>query len=330
MDFRQGTCSACKNSFRVPATFTAEKAKCPKCAGVVEIGPVQAGGSSAPSASVAPPAVPAAPAASAPPVPAKAPAPKPAAPMPVATSEPRPAPKVATPAPVAKPSVRAATVAAKERVRAKGLPASDTAETTRGGRPRRETPKKKSPAPLIVGGLVVVAVLAVVVMKFAGGDEPVAAPKVVAPVAKPDLSHIPDAVRLEATDPVDWQAMEELMGQYMSAPDSKSRDHAGDRLVSRGLKSVPAILNGFKKLDFSNDKGAELGTKIQMNLLQGQCKGTNFGWRREARAEDVAFNIKVIEKWFAAWNEAKDDVEKWVAISQRAAAEAAAAKPPSK
>ena len=41
MDFRQGTCTKCKHSFRVKATSTAQKAKCPKCGGVVEIGEVQ-------------------------------------------------------------------------------------------------------------------------------------------------------------------------------------------------------------------------------------------------------------------------------------------------
>jgi len=61
MDFRPGLCSACKASFRIPATFTANKAKCSKCGGTVEIGAVVSE-----NAGATPPA------ASAPPVPAKA------------------------------------------------------------------------------------------------------------------------------------------------------------------------------------------------------------------------------------------------------------------
>ena len=37
---RLGTCSSCEAQYRVPATFKADKAKCKKCGGVVEIGPV--------------------------------------------------------------------------------------------------------------------------------------------------------------------------------------------------------------------------------------------------------------------------------------------------
>ncbi|NUP96664.1 MAG: hypothetical protein HUU28_10925, partial [Planctomycetaceae bacterium] len=39
--FRQAKCTQCAASFKVPATFTAAKAKCPKCGGVVEVGEVQ-------------------------------------------------------------------------------------------------------------------------------------------------------------------------------------------------------------------------------------------------------------------------------------------------
>ena len=63
MEFRPGLCSACKASFRIPATFTANKAKCSKCGGAVDIGAVvsESAGATPPPAS-----------GSAPPVPAKA------------------------------------------------------------------------------------------------------------------------------------------------------------------------------------------------------------------------------------------------------------------
>lgn len=99
MDFRQGTCTNCKNSFRVPATFTANKAKCPKCAGVVEIGPVQSASSAPKTDDAAAPK----------PVPAVVPPPK-------AAEAPAPAPKVASKPPevqkpvTPKPSAPAASV----------------------------------------------------------------------------------------------------------------------------------------------------------------------------------------------------------------------------
>ena len=40
MEYRLGTCSSCNSQFRVPASFKADRAKCKKCAGVVELGPV--------------------------------------------------------------------------------------------------------------------------------------------------------------------------------------------------------------------------------------------------------------------------------------------------
>jgi hypothetical protein len=41
MEYRVGLCSSCGASFKVPASFSADKAKCKVCSGVVEIGPVQ-------------------------------------------------------------------------------------------------------------------------------------------------------------------------------------------------------------------------------------------------------------------------------------------------
>src|SRR5262245_14479799 len=37
MESRHGTCTSCHHSFKVPAATTAQKAKCPKCGGVVVI-----------------------------------------------------------------------------------------------------------------------------------------------------------------------------------------------------------------------------------------------------------------------------------------------------
>ncbi len=173
--FRQAKCTACAATFKVPGTFAANKAKCPKCGGVVEIGPVQ---SAAPKAEApkqeAPKAESAAPAAK--PVPAAVPPPKPAAPK----AAPAPAPKPAAPAPKpaaapakpaaaakpAAPSVRDAAASAASKVKSGATtPAASKAkkgaaeEGEAEGKRSRHVHKEKSKAPMILGALFCVAMV---------------------------------------------------------------------------------------------------------------------------------------------------------------------------
>lgn len=179
--FRQAKCtnSACAASFKVPATFAANKAKCPKCSGVVEIGPVQ---SAAPKADASAPA----PAPAAKPVPASVPPPKPAAPKAAAAPAPKPAapkapaaakapeakpaaPKAAAPAKPAAPSVRdaAASAASKVKTGATTPPSSKAkkaAEESEGeGKRPRHVHKEKSKTPMIL------SVVGLLVFALAGG-----------------------------------------------------------------------------------------------------------------------------------------------------------------
>jgi hypothetical protein len=150
METRLGVCSACGANYRIPATFTANRAKCKKCCGVVEIG------GDAPAASAKPAPVPA-------PVPASVPrssaaAPKPAAAAPKAAPKPfaapasaaKPAPKVA---PKPSPGTRQARGAA-ERVRGA---AEQAAERVKGGAPtaartRSARAKKAGPNMALIAG----------------------------------------------------------------------------------------------------------------------------------------------------------------------------------
>jgi hypothetical protein len=181
--FRQAKCtnSACAASFKVPATFTANKAKCPKCSGVVEVGPVQSAApkvepSAAPAAAAAPAAKPV-PATVPPPKPAApkaapAPAPKPAAPKaPAAAKAPEAkpaAPKAAAPAKPAAPSVRDAAASAASKVKSgattpPSAKAKKAAEESEGeGKRPRHVHKEKSKTPMILSvvGLLVFAAAA--------------------------------------------------------------------------------------------------------------------------------------------------------------------------
>jgi hypothetical protein len=42
MDYRVGTCASCKQSYRIPASFRHNQARCKNCGGVVSIAPLEA------------------------------------------------------------------------------------------------------------------------------------------------------------------------------------------------------------------------------------------------------------------------------------------------
>lgn len=345
MDFRQGVCTACKNSFRIPATFAADKAKCPKCRGIVEIGPVQSGGgASASSTSSSPQTAVKAPAPAPVAVPAKIPPPKPApvaasaqseGPAP-AVSSPPPAPPPAAPAKRASPpprtepaapkeSVRNATAAAASRVKSgESSEGAERPSTRRAREPRVVEPVNRTP--MMIG--LAVAIVAVALLGWYFGvkrpaDE-VAAKEAAAKqkaaadaalVSSVDLTKIPDAARLEQTPEDVWQQMGQLMTTYTTPPFSATAQKAGDVLLSSwGKQSIPAILNGYKRIDVSTPYGVEIGSKIQMLMLQSLTRGVTFGWRQDVSAEDQAFNKRVIQRWFEAWNRAKTDDAIWAQI----------------
>ncbi len=131
-----------------------------------------------------------------------------------------------------------------------------------------------------------------------------------------DLSQLTDQQPLEGTSDEDWAAMNELMTRYRTPPFGSASVQSGDRLMIKGKRSVPAILNGFKRLDLTTAEGAEIGWKIQTLLLQGLCSDTNFGWRRQTRPADILFNQQVIQRWFRAWELAGENDETWAEIAR--------------
>ncbi len=184
MTFRIGQCSSCGASYKLPATFQADQARCKNCSGVVNIGKV---GDAAPPAATAPP-VPAA-------KPSEASAPKKnrsgpsmkeriqaqrraeaeaaqAKATPAAEAAPKVVKKTASavkPVGVKAPAGKAAgakPVSRTSGTRSKRAAAGDEEGDKAGGRRRRGAPqKKKSPVAGIVGLLVLVgAIGAVAVM----------------------------------------------------------------------------------------------------------------------------------------------------------------------
>jgi len=136
------------------------------------------------------------------------------------------------------------------------------------------------------------------------------------PLAAVDLSGLDDRQPLDGTTDEEWAAMNELMTRYRTPPFGPASVQSGDRLMIRGKQAIPAILNGFKRVDLTTRDGSEIGWKIQTLLLQGLCGDTNFGWRRETRPADVLFNQQVIQRWFEAWEAAGTDEEAWAEIAR--------------
>ncbi|HTF88690.1 MAG TPA: hypothetical protein VK843_09790 [Planctomycetota bacterium] len=195
MEFRPGTCTACKASFRIPASFTANMAKCSKCGGAVEIGPVTSDSKPAatPAAPPAPSKATSAPvaaaaarlaakpdAAPAQPVPAKPLAPRPLA-TPAAAPKPAIAPKPASITPISSPAAKPAAVAPEPA--AKVAPISSSKAKSSGTRAavvaeegedkqdrdsrRKRLEKKRGPSPALIGGALVVFVAVLVGLYFA-------------------------------------------------------------------------------------------------------------------------------------------------------------------
>jgi hypothetical protein len=118
MEARIGTCGSCNAKFKVPATFTADKAKCKKCGGVVTFE-----ARAEPAAQPAPKAVP---------VPARVPSAKPAAPAPAPAAA-APAPRLAVAA-TAKPAgdaLRTKVAATAARVQASSASQAAPATATK-------------------------------------------------------------------------------------------------------------------------------------------------------------------------------------------------------
>jgi hypothetical protein len=249
MEFRPGLCSACKASFRIPATFTANKAKCSKCGGTVDIGAVTTDSAS-----------PAKPAPSAPPVPAKAIsagvaaaaarlASKPEdAPDPAKVAKARPplaAPKAATPA--ARPAAAKAAAAPRTAVKPAGVKAKtkaaaeadhdegDEVDERTARRQRLEKKKGMSPALLALSAVAVIGVSVGVwfaVQKYKEEDAAKQAAALVAENARKEQLVAEAAAKAAAMEAAEAQA-EQRAEEAKLAAEAKAAEKAANPVASK-------------------------------------------------------------------------------------------------
>ncbi len=347
MEYRHGTCSSCQAHYRVPATFKADKAKCKKCDGVVEIGP-PSGGDDAPAGDSA----------KKPRASKKGTARKPAGKARTGSTRPKatakPAPKTGTPRGGSKDSVRSTAEAAAGRVR-------DTGSSSR--RPRRQPkPKPKKNWGVLIGVLVVFVVIAFGAVYFLNQrdseatetatevaavtpeapetaaeeeampdeppppeeapveeEEPVQAedeaPVVAGDPSSIDLSLLNEQAKLDETTEEEWAGIRELVATFTDPDIGAAGNRARAQLLELGRVAFPALLNVFKRVDVTSQEGYRTGDLIQ-RLLMEICRGNNFEWRYTTEAKDAYFNKRVIQRWFKSWEQVVEQPKAWIQLGK--------------
>ena len=333
MEIRHGTCSACKSSFRIPSSFQANKAKCSKCGGVVQINDAVA---EAPAAHSRNPSH----------TPARAPAPARASGKTSGSSSRSSAGdsdsdhgerhgkkykrdrgipiglKVAFAigAPILfvgaymtyKYQVDAAEAAKQEEVD-KADRASLEKHNAEVKKQHDDDEAKKLAA---IGKGISDA-------NKAGADgkpaEPVkaAAPK---PTPKPvegfDVSTIADFGPAEGTTPEQWKELTKLAATFADYDAGAASTAAGDKLEDTPKVSFPALLNQIKKQNLETDKGSAVALSM-VKMLERMCPRSTIRWRSNLEKDWIKYNQQAIKKWCDLWVKASADAPYWEKITTK-------------
>jgi hypothetical protein len=153
------------------------------------------------------------------------------------------------------------------------------------------------------------------------------APEEAAPVeaARPpdiDLSTFEDQEKLPGTSDEDWTEIQGWAATYLDPSAGAAGNRAKAKLLDRGRESFPAILNVFKRLDFTQEQGYRDGDLAQ-KLLMEICKGNNFDWSYGKEPKNVTFNKKVVRFWIVSWEQARDAPSAWANLAKVSPEEAA-------
>lgn len=334
MTDRIGICGGCGAKFKIPATFQADKAKCNKCGGVVEISAAGAAAGAAAAAS-----------------------PKPAAKSPAAK----------------KPAGRSSRAGSSSRASSRGKSragASSKAGSSRGGSSRAgassrsgggrsrggrgEREPKKDNTMLyagIGGGVVLVGILGFVLL---GGDDekgtedtanvaaanttpdtPVAEPVVEpeTPIAdetpvddapvEPEAAPEPDPEPVEpevveplspilAHDPIpnpgmdegEWQALQEAVSKaFIESVRPKQRKEARGKLTDAEAAAIPALINGLIGLDISQERDLVNAGNIVLGIQSTSLDLIKIPLRLDILDIEANqdFNVKTVRSLFKYW-----------------------------
>ena len=131
-----------------------------------------------------------------------------------------------------------------------------------------------------------------------------------------DLSLIPDFGPLAGQTQEEFDALRQDAVSMIDPMAGAAGNRARLRLVEAEKKAFPAILNVFKRIDFSTQQGYQDGDLCQKTLRE-ICNGNNFEWRYTTEPNDVWFNKRVVERWAQSWDRAKDDEAFWLKLSKQ-------------
>ncbi|HIG12089.1 MAG: hypothetical protein ABGY71_04780 [bacterium] len=377
MTHRIGTCSDCGATYKLPASFAADRARCKKCDGVVEIARASGGQPAK--------------AAAAPPVPTRQPRTQPKS-KPnregpsmkerlLATRKAEAAAAQAAAPPPAKPAAKAAGSSRRSTTsrRSTSRRGADQDESSDGNgqeggsrRSRREK-KKQSALPAMLGLLALIVIVAGAGWyltnqddKVATGDEVAAAEKTVqnttladineallgaaqdaaaddAVAAAADSADAPDEAPVEQLkkpakkDPasVDLLSIADfgpiagcsddrfaVLNQLVATMVDPNAGAAGNRarikLEAAGREAFPAILNGMRRLDLTDEDGEFRSADVCQKALQSICNGNNFGWKYPSNEPDAYhyFDKRVIQTWCKTWDKVKADDAAWAKLAK--------------
>lgn len=111
--------------------------------------------------------------------------------------------------------------------------------------------------------------------------------------------------------------MRDSLSVYLDISAGAKGDASGKELAESGKPAVPILLNAFKRLDFSTDSGLRDGTRIHEVLVR-IAGGNPFGWRDAQEPNYIAFDRRVVQQWFDAWERAQHDDAAWAELSRNA------------
>ena len=113
----------------------------------------------------------------------------------------------------------------------------------------------------------------------------------------------------------DWVEIQAWVAEFLDPNAGAAGNRAKLKLAERGRESFPAILNAFKRLDFTSEDGFRGGDLTQRLLMQ-ICGGQNFDWSYGTEPKNVTFNKKVVSLWIKSWMQAREAPKAWAKLTK--------------
>lgn len=128
--------------------------------------------------------------------------------------------------------------------------------------------------------------------------------------AEVDLASIADFEAPPGVAPETWAEWQEHVLTLTDTLSGARGGRASRALIEAGRDAVPAIINQFKRIDFSATEGMTTGVLVH-KTLEGITNGVSFGWQRGTTPNNQFYNRRVVQRWAEQWQKAIDDPAAW-------------------